>query len=168
MKISTFKSALFLFLSMMVSTPFVSAQIGPVVGISETKQALPYEIKLFLNIYFPAVPTANIQLKTLEQIYEIELNNGYELKFQSSGEWIEIEAPDEVTLPERMLSTLLPSSSYRYLKDKRALHTVENLNFDPLKGYKVELSNDKSYYFDLKGKKTRKSRRETLTLLHAN
>lgn len=157
MKVRVFKSMACLLFATLLSTSFVFAQVGPVVSISETQQSLPKDIKVFLSSYFPTESIQSIQLKTLLNVYEIELNNGYDLKLLSTGQWLEIEAPDGATLSESILSSLLPETIYKHLKEKRALRKVEDLYFNPQKGYKVDLKKDKSYCFDLNGKPMKKS-----------
>ncbi|MEG1006752.1 MAG: PepSY-like domain-containing protein [Bacteroides sp.] len=157
MKVRVFKSMASLLFATLLSTSFAFAQVGPVVSISETQQSLPKDIKVFLNRYFPTESIQSIQLKTLLNVYDIELNNGYDLKLLSTGQWLEVEAPDKATLSESILRSLLPETIYKHLKEKRALRKVKDLHFNPQKGYKADLKKDKTYCFDLNGKPIKKS-----------
>ena len=88
MKSKFIKPIVLFVLSMMMGINMATAQIGPVVSVSETEKSLPADIKTFVNKYFPGAIMTEIQLKTLDGIYKIKINNGYSLKFQTSGQWL--------------------------------------------------------------------------------
>lgn len=112
---------------------------GPVVSISESYASLPVSIKAFIPKHFNKSLAKSIEKKTFENEYEIELNNGYELKFSATGNWRKVEAPDKKVISSDLLRSLLPVNTYRYLVENKVEKKVKQISFDPRKGYKVEL-----------------------------
>ena len=110
MKTRFLKPILLIFMSMTIGVNMASAQMGPVVSVSETLNSIPTEIKNFINNYYPGTTITEIQLKTMDGIYNINLSNGYELKFLSTGQWLEIDAPNGALISAE-LSTKLDRKS---------------------------------------------------------
>ena len=150
---------LMLFVSMIIGINMASAQMGPVIGVSETLNSIPTEIKSFINNYYPGTTITEIQLKTMDGIYDINLSNGYELKFMSTGQWLEIEAPKGALISTELTSKLLPAASVEHLTHKGVLSRVNELSFKPQTGYKVEIEKaqdkEKFYFFDMDGKEVK-------------
>lgn len=126
---------------------------GPVVSISESYASLPLPIKQFIPKHFNKAWAKTVEKKTLENEYEIELNNGYELKFSANGNWRKLEAPDKKVISQDLLRSLLPVNTYRYLVERKAEKKVKEISFDPRKGYKVELKKHRfeEFYFNTAG-----------------
>lgn len=150
------KPALLLVAVMTLSLTKVSAQIGPVVSVSETENSIPTSIKSFFNKYYNGISMSEIELKTLENVYEIKLSNGFEFKFQPDGQWIEVDAPQGAIISSEVVSNLLPVASVEHLLAKDALNKINEMSYNPQKGYKAEVEKrngkEKDYYFDLNGK----------------
>lgn len=143
--------------TMIISSPhFISAQIGPVVKISETESSIPLEIKKFINDHFPNATYHSIDLKTMEGIYEIELNNGYEFEFLNTGQLLDIDAPQGIRIPSNIIVQILPSESVAHLRLRGDLDRINEVTYKPNWGYKVEVEKidkkEKNYCFDLEGK----------------
>ncbi len=155
MKKSILKLILYLFVSILTCTGYATAQIGPVVSVSEVYETLPNDIKNFLGTYFPDAATRNIELKTMQNVYEIELNNGYDLEFLTSGHWTEIDAPDKAVISQNIIQGVLPGKSYDHLEKEKVLNQIDELEFNPNYGYKVSIEKGKAYYFDLNGDHTK-------------
>ncbi len=156
MKTRFLKSALVL-LFMMIGVNFVSAQIGPVVSVSENKSSLPPEIITFISSYFPAATVKEVELKTIEGAYEIELNNNYDLKFvKKTSQWLQIDAPDNSIIPQILVKDLLPGEIYNVLVRNNVVYVINEMTYNPAKGYKIETTGDKEFYFDLNGNKIRR------------
>lgn len=156
MKKDFFKVALIL-IAFISSFSFVSAQIGPVTSVSERTSSLPTTITKFLNTYYPGIAVSEVELETLSNIYDVELSNGVDLKFNSkTGGWRDIDAPDNVSLEKKMLSDLLPAAIYNYIESKRLINKINELEYHPKMGYKIETNRGKEIYFNLSGKTIRK------------
>lgn len=136
-----------------VVNPTLYMEPGPVVSISESYASLPVPIKQFIPKHFNKARAKSVEKKTLENEYEIELNNGYELKFTANGNWRKLEAPDKKTISQDLLRSLLPVNTYRYLVEKKAEKKVKEISFDPRKGYKIELKKHRydEFYFNTAG-----------------
>ncbi|MEG0010892.1 MAG: PepSY-like domain-containing protein [Muribaculaceae bacterium] len=126
---------------------------GPVTSVSENYSSLPQSIKTFLLKYIPNATVAEIEMKTMKDIYKIEMSNGAELVFTTAGQWLSFEAPDKATLSSQILQALLPAPAFKHLTDKNLLNKVDEIKYNPRKGYKVELDNHskKDLYFSTTG-----------------
>ena len=122
MKTRFLKPILLLFMSLTIGINMASAQMGPVVSVSETENSIPTEIKSFINNYFPGTTMTEIQLKTMDGIYKIDLSNGYELTFLSSGQWLEIDAPKGALISTEITINLLPAASVEHLSQIGRAH----------------------------------------------
>lgn len=151
MKRKFIKPIVLLFLSVLCSVNFSMAQVGPVVSISETMQSLPGEIKTFLSTYFPQAQATAIEMKTMAGYYDIKLDNGYDLEFQTSGAWKEIEAPGKTSINPGIVEALLPDIIYQDLKKNRVEDKVREMEFDAVKGYKIDTGKKKDFYYDING-----------------
>lgn len=134
----------------------VNAQIGPVVSVSENQQSLPESIKTFLKTHFPNVATEEIKLKTLSSIYEVDLKNGYDLKFNTDGDWVEIEAPNNIYISHDLVYKLLPGEIYENLKKHNVVNKIKEIDFNPIWGYKIDINKKDDLYFNLNGNKTQR------------
>lgn len=77
------------------------------------------------------------------QEIDVVLADGAELEFSKSGRLIEVEAPDNMVLSEKLLKDIVSREVYRDLKSRGLTNMVEGVTHDEF-GYKVEL-NDKVY-----------------------
>ena len=82
--------------------------------------------------------------KTTE--YEVTLTDGSELKFNSSGEWISIDTPNNRSVP----SGLIPTAIAKYVVSKHAGASIVGIEKEK-KGYEIELSNGVEISFDKGG-----------------
>jgi len=110
-------------------------------------QDLPKKVKDFLNQYYPNATIAAYEVKTIPAIgkkYEVKLNNGAEIDFDSNGNWEEIS--DKQGVPD----TLIPTSIKSYVSKNYQGTKIESIDKERNK-IKVELINDLDLEFDLKG-----------------
>ena len=150
MKKNQFKWMLLLLFSVMISSQVATAQIGPVVSVSETAESLPGEIKSFLTAYFPNAKVASVELETMDNMYEIKLDNGYELEFLTSGAWQKIEAPKKMNIERGVAEAILPEVIYLDLKKHHAEDHLRELKLCK-EGYKIEVGKKKIFYYDPNG-----------------
>lgn len=149
--------AVLLMMMFMSSSIFLYAQVGPVVSISQTPASLPSTITTFLNSYFPGALPSDVELKTLSNIYEIELDNNIDLKFDAkSGQWLDIDAPDKSTISQVIISDLLPGEIYNNLQRRNLVYKINEMEYNPKFGYKLETDRGRDMYFDLNGNKIKK------------
>ena len=155
MKSNYFKTA-FLLASMLIGSSAAFSQIGPVVEVSQTVDSTPTAITDFVSNNFPDTTIKKVELKTMKGIYEVDLNNGYDLYFTQAGQWLNIEAPDNSFISHDIISKFLPVPSIGHLRMRGDLDKVEEISFKPEKGFKVKIEKrddkEKNYFFDLDGK----------------
>lgn len=110
---------------------------------------LPSNAQAFLNQHFPEVKTMTISEKTIPIIgksFEVKLGNGFEVDFDSNGDWHEISG-NKQALPIE----LIPEYVTNYLKENN--NNVDVISIDKeKKEVSVELSNGVDLLFDESGK----------------
>lgn len=97
---------------------------------------LPKAAQLFLTTYFPEVKTKSIEKQNIANIimYEVELENDFDIMFNSEGEWQEVDAPEGKTIPSGIA---LPSIE-DYVNTNYPDYGINEINKTG-EGYNVEL-----------------------------
>lgn len=114
---------------------------------------LPQKVRTFLETNFDVYEPKKIEYMEVRNFYDLELYNGYDLKFAGNGDVIEIEAPDDGTINASILEKVLPANAVAYLKANSYIDGVEDMKVVKRGGYLIEL--DKKY---IQGKPMRKLR----------
>lgn len=123
----------------------------------EALSTLPNEARLILS----SVQAANVNTtKTFTNLsergtkyesYVIINNAAVEVEFDSLGNWIDVEAKNNISIPESLMSALqIPQVLLDNLKQSNANLQIQEIERLPY-GYLVELFNDKEYVFDFSG-----------------
>lgn len=114
------------------------------------KTPLPDSALAFIKEYFPNVQILEVKTKKSPTVtgtfHEVILADHTEIDFGKLGNWIEVQAPDGIALP----NGFFPESIQSYLKENYNDIGVESIDKSN-KGYKLELTNDNKLYFDTKG-----------------
>ena len=147
---------LLLFLSGSMAIVSCSDDIKNEVDITITINDLPSAARSFLNRYFPNYEIVKItkEVESDITVYEVDLQDGYEVFFNSDGDWTQVVAPYGKTIPtgfipEQVLATLTQRfQGYGINEINRTGH-----------GYKVELSDNQGgasidVFFDMSGEIT--------------
>ena len=121
-----------------------------------TLNDLPSAAKSFLNKYFPNYEIVKIT-KDIEDditIYEVDLQDGYEVVFNAEGEWTQVEAPYGKTIP----TGFIPQQVLDTLNQRFAGYGINEINSTG-QGYKVELSDNQGgasidVFFNMSGEIT--------------
>ncbi len=116
---------------------------------------LPQKAQDFISTYFSGVQVLSVTKETedddddeneVESIYEVKLQNGFELGFDAEGNWTEIDGNDQA-VPDGAV----PGKILTYVQDNfAAIVFIESIEKDE-EGYEVELSDDTDLAFDLNG-----------------
>lgn len=116
--------------------------------------SLPQTARDFCALYYPGASIAATSVDYSNLCYEVELNDGTEVEFDSRGQWSEVSAGSRNVIPESVLGQLLPVRSYRELASRGLLGSVEKLERQDTGVYEVELRgvHYDTYYFDADGK----------------
>lgn len=101
-----------------------------------TVDELPSAAQTFLNTYFAEVKTKSVKKQMISDIimYDVELQNDYEIMFNGKGEWQLVDAPDGKTIPAGIA---LPSIE-EYVNKNYPDYGINEINKTG-EGYNVEL-----------------------------
>ncbi len=86
--------------------------IGPVMKVSygSDTSRLPATAQSFIKKIFPGTDVSEVEFKAQKGEYEVEMANGYEVKFNTQGNWTEIEAPEGTQLSGAAINQLMPEN----------------------------------------------------------
>lgn len=115
---------------------------------------LPEAAKTFLKKHFNGVAIHEYDKKFWSNSYELELSDGTDIDFDSKGRCTEVSAPDDKLLDVALVRELLPAAACLTLTNDNLLESVEEIEYNPSKGYKVEVRHGSldDYRFDTGGK----------------
>lgn len=114
---------------------------------------LPQAAQTFLQTYFPDYTVENIEMEKDGdiEVFDVELQDGYEVVFNSMGEWTEVDAPFGKTIP----AGIVPDEIQNTLNQEYPGYGVTEINSTG-QGYKVGLTNGQggdgiSLFFNMSG-----------------
>lgn len=112
---------------------------------------LPATAQAFLQKYFPYNLVASAERHDDEPLFEVTLDNGYEIDFYSDGRWQEIDSKAAI-LPADLIQGVLPEKIRSYLEENYPLAEVSAIERSSV-GYAVKLATTPTteLYFDLDG-----------------
>lgn len=121
-------------------------------GSADVSQ-LPDKAKTFIKKHFKDVGVRTCEKYFAKGKYEVELANGVDLEFNTGGEILEIDAPDNIILANSVIKDILPHKAYTRLEKDGMLNSVESIEFKKGKVYEVELriSDPDTYVFSPEG-----------------
>lgn len=111
---------------------------------------LPQEAQSFIKEHFAAYQAIKIEKKLWPsksgKLYEVDLNGGIELEFDKKGDWLEIETPRSVGVPEVLiLQEIKTYVAQNYPEEK--ITSIAKKRY----GFKIELGNDVDIKFNKQG-----------------
>lgn len=104
---------------------------------------LPIAAQDFLSLYFKGETAEKIE-KEIDgnvTVFVVELSNGFEIVFNTEGEWQEVEAPYGMTVP----TAIIPEQVAETLKQQYQGYGINEINTTG-EGWKVELSDNQGGY----------------------
>jgi hypothetical protein len=109
---------------------------------------LPEAAKTFLEQYFPGIGISYIKkdAELLKTTYEVRLDSGAEIDFDSKGEWDKVDCKRQ-SVP----SDLVPAAINTYVEGTFPGQFVVKIDKE-IFGYEVELSNDLDLKFTKDGR----------------
>ena len=126
------------------------------VDITITINDLPAAARSFLNKYFPDYEIVKItkEIESDITVYEVDLQEGYEVVFNEDGDWTQVEAPYGKTIP----TGFIPEQVMATLTQRFQGYGINEINSTG-QGYKVELSDNQGgasidVFFDMSGEIT--------------
>lgn len=113
---------------------------GIAIAGSATSSQLPDKAKSFIKKHFK-----DVGMRCCENYYakgkiEVELNNGVDLEFDTKGQIVEIDAPDNMLLSSTVVKEILPHKAYSRLEKDGLINSVESIEFSKGKVYEVDLN----------------------------
>ena len=119
-------------------------EITYLISLSE----LPQDAQTFLATYFPNENAAKVEKQSIGDIimYQVEMDNGFEIMFNSKGDWQEVDAPDGKTLPVG----IAPEAIQNYVDTNYPDYGINEINKTG-NGYNVELVSGPELEFNLLG-----------------
>lgn len=110
-----------------------------------TVNDLPSESQSFLNKYYRGIEITKIE-KEVDgdiEVFEVYLENGHQVVFNSEGEWQQVEAPFEETIP----TGFILSEIMEYLDENFSGYGINEINRTGY-GYKVQLVTELNLMFN--------------------
>lgn len=123
--------------------PRIEQGLGPVIRASATPAQLPAQAQAFIGNLFPDATVTDVEQNFAKGTWEVDLSDGYEVTFDNSGNWIEVEAPDGAMLSSDTLTALIPEEAVLTtigsdaLLNGGATEVVDEVTVTP-EGYLVE------------------------------
>lgn len=109
---------------------------------------LPSAAQSFVETYYPDSKITRVE-KDFDDgvvLYEITFSDGQEVTFSSTGEWVEVDAPDGKSIPEG----IIPDAIRSYLDTNYSGYGVNDIT-KTKNGYEVELVTGLDLRFDSLG-----------------
>jgi uncharacterized protein YuzE len=131
------------FAVLFIAAPLVSCQ-DKIITVKE----LPTVAQTFISEYFPdvAVSFAKKDRELMKTTYEVTLQDGTEIDFNSKGEWDKVECK-RAAVP----SELVPANIAEYVETSFPGQVIVKIDKEPY-GIEIELGNDLELKFDKNGK----------------
>ena len=109
---------------------------------------LPVNAKNFISTYFSGETIAKVERDGSHPgaDYEVRFVSGYEVEFNSTGDWLDVDAPMGMTVP----SGIVPLPIQSYVSLNYPTSGINEISVE-INGYEVELINGLDLLFGLDG-----------------
>lgn len=109
---------------------------------------LPAAAKTFLMSYFPEAKVLKVEKDTkhANAEYDVTLSNGFSVEFTQAGEWVDVDAPLGITVPDG----IVPPAISAYIAEKYPDNGVNEISKEATH-YEVELVTGLDLNFSLDG-----------------
>lgn len=116
---------------------------------------LPETSRMFIEKHFSRdSQTREIEYENESGVYKVEMNNGYEIKFNSKGRVIEVDSPKGKSVDEILAKAVLPATIVNKLTSERLLDYIDEIKVLRDGGYLIEIdkySKNRKMRFDSDG-----------------
>ena len=131
-----------------IATLFVSASSVSCKDTILTPDKLPAAIQSFLKEYFPEMTVSYVKKDSefAQTTYEVVLQDGTEIEFDSKGQWDNIDCK-RAAVP----AALIPAAIAEYVQQSFPGQFIVKIDKETF-GHEIELSNGLELKFDKKGK----------------
>ncbi len=126
---------------------------GIVLSASSNYAQLPSKAKSFIEKHFKNIGVRVCERYFAKGKFEVELNNGVDVEFDSKGVVTEIEASGKSTLPVSVVKDVMHPKAFSRLESNGLADKVESIEFTRNKVCSVELQipDPDTYLFDING-----------------
>ncbi|WP_447636272.1 PepSY-like domain-containing protein [Flavobacterium microcysteis] len=111
--------------------------------------ALPENAKTFLTTHFPTIESRMIKQNAMADddgsIYDVYLNNGFEIDFDINGNWTDVDGNTQA-----VPTAIVPETITNYVTANYVGQTINTIEIERT-GYDIELSNGLDLVFDNQG-----------------
>ncbi|MDE6270403.1 MAG: PepSY-like domain-containing protein [Muribaculaceae bacterium] len=109
---------------------------------------LPQAAQTFMERYFSGTEVLSVKKegKHSDTEYTVKLRNGYEVEFDATGNWTDVDAPAGKTIPDG----IAPNPIANYVAEEYPGMGINEISRD-YKGYDVELVTGLDLEFDIEG-----------------
>lgn len=113
--------------------------VGPVVSGSVDFDAIPNKARKFLQKHCDGHAVVSCQKVYTSGDFTLELADGIKMEFDSKGNLIDIEAPENYSLSPTLLKAVVPGKLFNLLDHNGFKSCVEAVHHDS-KGYRLEVA----------------------------
>ncbi|WP_289763055.1 PepSY-like domain-containing protein [Duncaniella dubosii] len=126
---------------------------GIAISGSANYAQLPKKAQAFIEKHFKDAGVMKCEKYFAKGKYEVELRNGVDLEFNTKGDLIEVDAPDNTVLPIAVVKDVMPRKAYGRLEKDGLAGMVETIELNRGKVYEVDLNiaGPDTYVFDVDG-----------------
>ncbi|MDE6116482.1 MAG: PepSY-like domain-containing protein [Duncaniella sp.] len=109
---------------------------------------LPANAKNFISMYFPQDKIVKVERDGSHPYadYDVRFQSGFEVEFNASGDWVDVDAPMGQTIP----AGIAPGAIENYVSLNYPTSGINEISAE-INGYEVELVNGLDLLFDLQG-----------------
>lgn len=134
------------------SKPIYTGGVGPAVSGSAPVKMVPINAIRFVVENYPAAGITSMDKEYATGDFEINLTDGTELEFNSQGNLVEIDAPEDSEIAESVVKAVLPAQAYNQLAADDLASHIESIKVTK-DGYKIEMNvpEDVEYFFTIEG-----------------
>ncbi len=100
---------------------------------------LPQDAKAFITKHFGQnAKVQEVEYEQMEDVYTVELRNGYDIKFDKAGKVVEVDSPDMKDIEVAIVKDVLPAKAVDFLSKKKLLDDVDDIKVLRRGGFIVE------------------------------
>ena len=113
-----------------------------------SENALPHAAQTFISTYFPQDNVVKIvkDADKSQHTFEVYFSSGFEVEFDSDGNWIDVDAPAGQVVPQG----IVPDAIASYVQEKYPSDPINEISRKAV-GYETELASGLDLHFDSDG-----------------
>lgn len=115
-------------------------------------EELPSAAKSFLHSYFYGYDIISVSKETVDDLilFEVNIQDGFEAEFNGDGEWLQVQAPENTSIPN---INFIPEVIRQALSYSYSGYGIQQVNKTG-EGYKIKLVTGLNIYSNMSGELT--------------